>query len=104
MTDKDALSQSPPREPVPEESDQPSRPWRTEGVPKAQPPKRRPKWTMFAVWVLGYALFFGMLTVQDQMSGPTVIPYTEFKKQVAEKNVQEVFARGNTIEGALKKE
>ena len=38
------------------------------------------------------------------MSGPRVIPYTEFKKQVTEKNVQEVFARGNTIEGALKKE
>lgn len=38
------------------------------------------------------------------MSGPAAIPYTEFKAQVTDKNVAEVFARANTIEGALKKE
>jgi cell division protease FtsH len=37
------------------------------------------------------------------MSGPEAVPYTEFKAQVANKNVKEVFARGNTIEGALTK-
>src|SRR3954465_4772397 len=101
MTDKQTRSPSP-QEPAPEISDQPSRPWRTEGVPKQQQPQRRPKWIMLAVWLIGYALFFGVVTVQDRMSGPAAVPYTEFKTQVANKNVAEVFARGNTIEGALK--
>jgi cell division protease FtsH len=43
-----------------------------------------------------------LLTLQDRMSGPESIPYTEFKTQVANKNVAEIFARGNTIEGALR--
>jgi cell division protease FtsH len=37
------------------------------------------------------------------MSGPQPVPYTEFKRQVADKNVQELFARGDSIEGQLKK-
>jgi cell division protease FtsH len=53
--------------------------------------------------LLGYVIFFGLLTMQDRMSGPQAIPYTEFKTQVASNNVGEVFARGNTIEGELRK-
>jgi cell division protease FtsH len=48
-------------------------------------------------------LLFGVLTVQDRLSGPRAVPYTEFKHQVAAKNVNEVFARGDSIEGQLKK-
>ncbi len=103
MTDKEAGSSSL-QEPIPETADQPSRPWRTEGNPKQQPPQRRPKWIVLALSLLGYALFFGVLTIQDQMSGPALVPYTEFKSQVTNKNVAEVFARGNSIEGALKNE
>ena len=44
-----------------------------------------------------------MLTVQDRLSGPQPVPYTEFKTQVANKNVAELFARGDSIEGQLKK-
>jgi cell division protease FtsH len=55
------------------------------------------------VWVVGYLLLFGVLTLQDRMSGPQPVPYTEFKRQVADKNVQELFARGDSIEGQLKK-
>jgi cell division protease FtsH len=55
------------------------------------------------VWAIGYLLFFGVLTLQDRLSGPEPVPYTEFKTQVANKNVSEVFARGNSIEGQLKK-
>src|SRR5262245_36540762 len=85
-------------------SQPPPRPWRTEGLPKGQQPKRHPsRWLILAAWLLGYAVFFGLLTLQDRMSGPQAVPYTEFKAQVANKNVSEVFARGNTIEGALKK-
>ena len=56
-----------------------------------------------ATWLVGYLVLFGMLTVQDRLSGPQPVPYTEFKSQVASRNVAEVFARGDTIEGQLKK-
>ena len=84
--------------------DQPrSRPWRTEGLPKKQPAGKRPRWAIWAAWGLGYLLLFGLMTVQDRSSGPLAIPYTQFKTQVTNKNVAEVFARGDTIQGALKK-
>jgi cell division protease FtsH len=44
-----------------------------------------------------------VFTYQDRMSGPEAVSYTEFKAEVANKNVKEVFARGDTIQGALKK-
>ena len=81
----------------------PSRPWRTEGLPKGEAPQRRPRWYTLAAWLAGYLVLFGVLTVQDRLSGPQVIPYTEFKTQVGGRNVGELFARGNTIEGQLKK-
>ena len=81
----------------------PSRPWRTEGLPKGEAPPRRPRWYTLAAWLAGYLVLFGVLTVQDRLSGPQVIPYTEFKTQVGGRNVGELFARGNTIEGQLKK-
>ena len=43
----------------------PPRPWRTEGLPQGQPPNRRPGWSEIVTLVLSYALFFGLLTVQD---------------------------------------
>ena len=81
----------------------PERPWRTEGLPKGQPPTPRPRWITAAIWLVGYLVLFGMLTVQDRLSGPQAVPYTEFKSQVATKNVAELFARGDSIEGQLKK-
>ena len=108
MTAKD--SQPPPRTtgegpppPASPAGQPPQRPWRTEGLPKSEPPKPRRRWIAAAVWLLGYLLFFGILTVQDRLSGPQPVPYTEFKSQVANKNVGEVFARGDSIEGQLKK-
>jgi cell division protease FtsH len=56
-----------------------------------------------AVWFAGYLVLLGILTLQDRLSGPQAVPYTEFKTQVASKNVAEVFARGDSIEGGLKK-
>ncbi len=82
----------------------PERPWRTEGLPARGPsqnPRRR--WTTAAIWIVGYLLLFGTLTIQDRLSGPQPVPYTEFKTQVANKNVGELFARGDSIEGLLKK-
>jgi cell division protease FtsH len=56
-----------------------------------------------AAYIVGYLVLFGMLTYQDRLSGPQAVPYTEFKNQVAAKNVGELFARGNSIQGELKK-
>jgi cell division protease FtsH len=97
--------QSPPPpagEPQPPGPNKP-RPWRTEGLPekKAGDPRRR--WGLLAVWLIGYLILFGIFTVQDQLSGPQAVSYTEFKVQVAAKNVAEVFARGDSIQGTLKK-
>jgi cell division protease FtsH len=85
-------------------SDQPvARPWRTEGLPKRQPPNPWRRWITAAIWLVGYLLLFGVFTVEDQLSEPQLVAYTEFKNQVANKNVAEVFARGDSIEGQLRK-
>ncbi|HEY0875596.1 MAG TPA: ATP-dependent zinc metalloprotease FtsH [Vicinamibacterales bacterium] len=81
----------------------PGKPWRTEGLPDKPPQNPNRRWLSLALFFVGYLVLFGLLTVQDRLSGPHAIPYTEFKSQVAAKNVSEVFARGDTIEGQLKK-
>jgi cell division protease FtsH len=94
---RDHQTSSSPTEPPP------SRPWRTEGLPKGQPTKPRPRWLTMTIWLVGYLMLFGILTVQDRLSGPQPVPYTDFKTQVTDKNVAELFARGDSIEGQLKK-
>jgi cell division protease FtsH len=81
----------------------PERPWRTEGLPKKGPPARGPRWLTMGVLLVGYLVLFGILTIQDRLAGPQAVTYTEFKTQVAGRNVAELFARGDTIEGQLKK-
>src|SRR5262245_8110086 len=76
--------------------------WRTEGLPQKPQPKQRPRWVGLVPWLVGYLLWFGVLTLQDLRSGPQTVPYTEFKSQVARKNVAELFARGDSIEGQLR--
>lgn len=107
MTKKDVKREVAPRDNrrPSNQSDQSSSspPWRTEGLPPQKPQKQRPSWLTMAACLLGYAVLFGLLTMQDRMDDPQPIPYTEFKSQVERGNVNEVFARGNTIEGELKK-
>ena len=79
------------------------RPWRTEGLPKRPPASPKRRWITGAIWIFGYLLLFGVLTIQDRLSGPEPILYTEFKAQVSTKNVAELFAQGDSIEGQLKK-
>jgi len=78
-------------------------PWRTEGLPKGQPPDPRRRWINGAIWIVGYLLLFGIFTIEERLSGPEPVPYTEFKTQVSNKNVAELFAQGDSIEGQLKK-
>jgi cell division protease FtsH len=93
----------PPLKPSLSDSSQPpQRPWRTEGFPKDQPDKRRRRWITAAFWLAGYLVWFGIVTIQDRLAGPQTVPYTEFKRQVGNRNVAELFARGDSIEGQLK--
>jgi cell division protease FtsH len=80
----------------------PPPPWRTEGLPEGQQKPRLSRATWLA-WLAAYLLLFGLFTIQDRLSGPRALPYTEFKGQVAARNVSEVFARGDSIQGELKK-
>jgi cell division protease FtsH len=102
------ISRIPPRadppSPAPAADRAPARPWRSEGVPDGQASRPRRRWTTAAIWLVGYLVLFGVLTLQDRMSSPRAVTYTEFKSQVANKNVTQLFARGDSIEGQLKKE
>src|SRR5262249_37837189 len=81
----------------------PARPWRTEGLPPGGgASKPRPGWVRWAVWIVAYLVVFGIFTLQDRLSGPEAVSYSEFKSQVAAKNVAGAFARGDSIEGQLK--
>jgi cell division protease FtsH len=100
-TSPDASQGAQPAKPAPDRP--PERPWRTEGLPKGRSPSPRRRWITAAIWIVGYLLLFGVLTIQDRLSGPQPIPYTEFKAQVANKNIAELFARGDSIEGQLRK-
>ena len=92
-----------PSAPVASADQGPQKPWRTEGLPPRQPEKPRLRRSTTLIWLLGYLLLFGVLTVQDRLAGPQPVPYTEFKSQVAGRNVAALFARGNSIQGQLKK-
>ena len=102
MTPQDSSPPPGPRSGEPRKPPSPPRPWRTEGLPEGQPPKKSRRWTAVIVALVGYLVVFAVLTVQDRLSDPTAVPYTEFKIQVDKKNVAGVFARGESIEGELK--
>ena len=86
--------------------DEPKRPWRTEGLPSGEGGEdkpRRPRWVRFLAWfVLPYLVIFGLLSLQDRLTGAQTLSYTEFTAQVEAKNVQRVFSRGQSIQGSLR--
>ncbi|WP_210481290.1 ATP-dependent zinc metalloprotease FtsH [Naasia sp. SYSU D00948] len=89
-----------------EQPDPQGRPWRTEGLAQGdRTPPKRPNWWVVALWSgLAYFLTFGLFTAQDSMAGAPPIPYTEFTRQVERNNVEEVFSRGDSIQGILRSE
>ena len=79
--------------------------WRTEGLPNGAGNKpRRPKWArLVSGFAAAYLVFFLLTTLQDRLVGDTqVVPYTEFTDQVEKRNVDQVFSRGDTIQGTLR--
>ncbi|WP_017627347.1 ATP-dependent zinc metalloprotease FtsH [Nocardiopsis chromatogenes] len=86
-------------------------PWRTEGMPAGADGDgrgtggKRPKaaWIRFFTTLAAvYLVVFGLTWLTDGRGAATV-PYTSFTRQVAADNVKEVYSRGETIEGTLKK-
>jgi cell division protease FtsH len=84
----------------------PERPWRTEGLPHGQGDEdksRRRPWLRVALALLvSYGVVFALLSWQDVSGGPATIPYTAFTEQVQARNVADVYAKGDTIQGTLR--
>jgi cell division protease FtsH len=88
----------------------PDQPWRTEGTPD-EPPKPSPGgkkmrggWrSLILTALIVYLIANLILSFFNEGDGPT-ISYTEFSKQVDAGNVTKIYAKGNAIQGQLKKE
>ncbi|MFH8939041.1 ATP-dependent zinc metalloprotease FtsH [Streptomyces griseosporeus] len=88
----------------------PDQPWRTEGTPE-EPPKQPPGggrlrggwWRLVLTALVVFLLANLVLSLMDEETEPT-ISYTEFSKQVDAGNVSKIYAKGDAIQGQLKKE
>ncbi|AWT45747.1 MULTISPECIES: ATP-dependent zinc metalloprotease FtsH [Streptomyces] len=88
----------------------PDQPWRTEGTPE-EPPKPPPGggrlrggwWRLVLTALVVFLLANLVLSLMDEETEPT-ISYTEFSKQVDAGNVSKIYAKGDAIQGQLKKE
>ena len=107
MNDPTSNRPDPSTRPDPDRGRRPSRLWRTEGLPPGHPEgePQKPRWSWWTVagrLAIAYFVIFGVLTLQDQLSGPETISYSELQQQVAAGNVAELFARGHSIQGELR--
>jgi len=88
----------------------PEQPWRTEGTPEEpqKPPSggRRMRggwWSLILTALVVFLIANLILSFFNEGNEPT-ISYTEFSKQVGAGNVSKIYAKGNAIQGQLKKE
>ncbi|NBE53118.1 ATP-dependent metallopeptidase FtsH/Yme1/Tma family protein [Streptomyces boluensis] len=83
--------------------DRADQPWRSEGAPPPPPPKKKVSWRGL-IWtaLLVYLITNLVLTFVGD-DAPTKISYTEFSKQVTAGNVSKIYAKGDQIQGDLKK-
>ncbi|MGW3284586.1 ATP-dependent zinc metalloprotease FtsH [Streptomyces sp. NPDC001002] len=87
----------------------PDQPWRTEGTPD-EPPKPSPGgrkmrggwWSLILTALVVYLIANLILSFFNEGDEPT-ISYTEFSKQVDAGNVSKIYAKGDAIQGQLKK-
>ncbi|MFJ4695730.1 ATP-dependent zinc metalloprotease FtsH [Streptomyces sp. NPDC088766] len=88
----------------------PDKPWRTEGAPE-EPPKppsgvRRLRggwWSLILAALVVFLIALLVLSLYNKGDEPT-ISYTEFSKQVDAGNVSKIYAKGDAIQGQLRKE
>ncbi|ANS68256.1 cell division protein FtsH-like protein [Streptomyces lincolnensis] len=87
----------------------PDQPWRTEGTPE-EPPKPSPGgrkmrggwWNLVLTALVVYLIANLVLSFFNDGDEPT-ISYTEFSRQVDDGNVTKIYAKGDAIQGQLKK-
>ncbi|QNS03869.1 ATP-dependent zinc metalloprotease FtsH [Streptomyces xanthii] len=89
--------------------DRTDQPWRSEGAPPPpppQPPKRKMPggWGGLILTALIVYLIANLVLSFFSSGGEPTISYTEFSKQVADDNVSKIYAKGDAIQGQLKKE
>ncbi|MEV6616256.1 ATP-dependent zinc metalloprotease FtsH [Streptomyces sp. NPDC051051] len=88
----------------------PDKPWRTEGAPE-EPPKppsggRRLRggwWSLILAALVVFLIALLVLSLYNKGDEAT-ISYTEFSKQVDAGNVSKIYAKGDAIQGQLRKE
>ncbi|MFF4835698.1 ATP-dependent zinc metalloprotease FtsH [Streptomyces sp. NPDC001315] len=88
----------------------PDQPWRTEGTPEEpqKPPPGGKKirggwWSLVLTALVVYLIANLVLSFFNEGNEPT-ISYTQFSKQVEAGNVSKIYAKGDAIQGQLKKE
>ncbi|MFI0984801.1 ATP-dependent zinc metalloprotease FtsH [Streptomyces exfoliatus] len=84
--------------------DRTDQPWRSEGAPPPQPPKRKMPggWRgLILTALIVYLVANLVLSFFNRGDEPT-ISYTEFSKQVAAGNVTKIYSKGDAIQGELK--
>ncbi|MCX5526787.1 ATP-dependent zinc metalloprotease FtsH [Streptomyces bobili] len=87
----------------------PDQPWRTEGAPE-EPPKPPPGgrrvrggwWSLILAALVVFLIALLVLSFFNEGDEPT-ISYTEFSRQVDEGNVSKIYAKGDAIQGQLRK-
>ena len=87
----------------------PRDPWRVEGSRQTGQQQPGGKAGAAATWItvlVILGLYVVAIFVLSPHSGPTRldIPYSVFREQVQQRNVEEITATGETIEGRLRKE
>ncbi|MEU6175648.1 ATP-dependent zinc metalloprotease FtsH [Streptantibioticus parmotrematis] len=85
----------------------PEQPWRSEGAPPPRPP-RRPRrgigvWGGMIVAALAVFLITDLLLSVFGGSSTRSVPYTEFSKELSAGNVTKIYAKGDAIQGELRK-
>ncbi|MGW1980461.1 ATP-dependent zinc metalloprotease FtsH [Streptomyces sp. NPDC001889] len=83
----------------------PDKPWRSEGAPPPEPPRKRMPggWGGLILTALVVYLIANLvLSLFGEGDEPT-ISYTEFSKQVDAGNVSKIYSKGDAIQGQLKK-
>ncbi|MDQ8701851.1 ATP-dependent zinc metalloprotease FtsH [Streptomyces sp. LHD-70] len=83
--------------------DRTDQPWRSEGAPPPPPPKKKVSWRGLIWTALLVFLLTNLLLSLFGDEPPTKISYTEFSKQVTAGNVSKIYAKGDQIQGDLKK-
>ncbi|MEV7727719.1 ATP-dependent zinc metalloprotease FtsH [Streptomyces sp. NPDC087917] len=81
-------------------------PWRSEGAPPSQPPKKKMPggWRgLILAALIVYLVTNVVLSFFNEGDEPT-ISYTEFSKQVTDGNVEKIYSKGDAIQGQLKAE